>query len=60
MVKLGEISAIDRWLEMSRMQELVEALGGGADDIAQKDRGEQCQEKPGYAGFESDKSQIKF
>ncbi|BDB18062.1 hypothetical protein cym2001_14270 [Pseudomonas sp. CYM-20-01] len=60
MVKLGEISAIDRWLEMSRMQELVEALRGGVDDTAQKEQGEQCQEKPGYAGFESDKCPIKF
>lgn len=39
MVKLGEISAIDRWLEMSRMQELVEALRGGGDDIAHKEQG---------------------
>lgn len=60
MVKLGEISAIDRWLEMSRMQALVEALGGGIDDIAQKEQGEQCKEKPAGAGFESDKRPITF
>ena len=60
MVKLGEISAIDRWLEMSRMQALIEALGGRSDDMAQTEQGEKCQEKPGYAGFESDKCPIKF
>lgn len=60
MVKLGEISAIDRWLEMSRMQELVEALGGGVAERAHKDPEEQAKEKPGYAGVETDKSPIKF
>ncbi|MDO9343902.1 hypothetical protein [Pseudomonas pergaminensis] len=45
---------------MSRMQELVEALGGGAAERAHKDPEEQAKEKPGYAGVETDKSPIKF
>ncbi|MEX5552426.1 hypothetical protein [Pseudomonas pergaminensis] len=45
---------------MSRMQALVEALGGGIDDIAQKEQGEQCKEKPAGAGFENDKRPITF
>ncbi|WP_156682175.1 MULTISPECIES: hypothetical protein [unclassified Pseudomonas] len=45
---------------MSRTQELVEALREAVDDIAKKEQGERSQEKPGYAGFESDKRPIKF
>jgi len=60
MVMLGEISAIDRMLKMSRTQELVEARREAVDDIAKKEQGERSQEKPGYAGFESDKRPIKF
>lgn len=45
---------------MIRTQALVEALGGRVAGVAQKQQGEQCKEKPGYTGFESDKCPIKF
>ncbi|UII72724.1 hypothetical protein LVW35_05965 [Pseudomonas sp. HN11] len=60
MVKLDEISAIERWVKMCRTQRLVEALDEGAAELAQKDLKEPRKEKPGYAGFESDESPIEY